>query len=128
MKRIHLYQVHELRIVDGDTVEAWVDVSSDLRSKWRIRLEGIEGGELGDALGEGAKAHAIAEVLAGGATGAHFIGEEKRRDQHNRRVGDIRLADTSLLTERLLSTGAYWVRTRSGLEHPWTKRTETLQG
>ena len=50
------YGMTEIHAVDSDTLTAWVNVSTELRQLWRIRLRGIEGGEFNTPEGMRAKA------------------------------------------------------------------------
>ena len=36
------YNAEIIRCVDGDTVDAWIDVGFDMRIKQRLRLHGID--------------------------------------------------------------------------------------
>ena len=114
----HPFQLYELSAIDSDTVKAWVEVDSVCRIQWRIRLLGIEGGELSDPVGL-ASARATAVAIADkDFMSAHFHGNHKTLDKYGRHVGDIRFEDGTLLTHILFQTGLYWRRDRNGQQHP----------
>mgnify|MGYP001561245841 CR=1 FL=1 len=114
------FSMHDIRVIDSDTVEAWVQVSFDIRQRWRIRIRGIEGGEAGTEQGaRGTWAMSIA-LDADPIHRPHFIGFETVRDQHGRHVGDIMLPSGQLLSLLLLEQGTHWKRDRDGTEHPRT--------
>lgn len=104
------------RVVDSDTVLLWLEVTDDVRVRYRARLKGIEGGELGTE--EGARGMAaLAELLATVATEPTFWrGSVNTRDQHGRLVGTIVTFDGSPLTGTLIKQGTHWRRNRSGQE------------
>jgi endonuclease YncB( thermonuclease family) len=119
MKTVTLqFSLHDMRVIDSDTVEAWVQVSYDIRQRWRIRLRGIEGGELGTEAGARGEFQMNRYLFNDPILQPHFIGMESVRDQHGRHVGDIRLPDGQLLTLVLLKDGTHWRRDRDGTEHP----------
>lgn len=108
--------LHGIRVIDSDTVEAWAEVSWDLRQLWRIRLQGIEGGELGTEQGETGKL--ALKTLMDGSWGCdiRFLGNSKSLDLHGRRVGDIVIDGRLRVSTRLKEQGTHWHRTRSGKE------------
>lgn len=104
------------RVVDSDTLVLWLSVTDDVRVRYRARLKGIEGGELGTE--EGARGMA---VLAGfvaqlSAEPTFWRGSLNTKDQHGRLVGDVILFDGSCLTHALLKSDAHWSRSRSGVQ------------
>lgn len=108
--------LHGIRVIDSDTVEAWAEVSWDLRQLWRIRLQGIEGGELGTDQGERGKLALEALLENGRGCDVRFVGNSKSLDLHGRRVGDIVVDGLIRVTTVLREIGTHWHRTRSGKE------------
>ena len=113
----HPYRVFEIRIVDSDTLEAWVQIDRETRHLWRIRLKGVEGGELNEPEGmKGVKVlYAILEENERGAKS--FFGNPNAKDKYGRHVGDIEFEDGTKLCACLLISGHHWRRDRDGTEH-----------
>jgi formylmethanofuran dehydrogenase subunit C len=104
------------RVVDSDTLLIWLEVTEDVRVRYRARLKGVEGGELGTEDGARGMA-ALAERIAELSMEATFWrGSINTRDQHGRLVGDIVAFDGSTLTGSLLKKRTHWRRNRSGQE------------
>jgi endonuclease YncB( thermonuclease family) len=112
----HEHRIYEPRAIDGDTIEAWVDIGHRCRIQWKIRLRGIEGGEMDTAEGQVVFAHMVALIQAEELKGGYFFGNVNELDKYGRHVGDIMLPDKSLLTQRLFSSGLFWRRARNGHE------------
>lgn len=108
--------MHEVRVVDSDTLVAWVQVAPEVRLLWRIRVKGIEGGELPSVNGLHGKAVLEALLKSPAAETLHFIGEQTVKDKYGRHVGDVQLADGRLLSHVLLTNGTHWRRDRTGRE------------
>ena len=117
----HPYRVFDIRIVDSDTLEAWVQIDRETRHLWRIRLKGVEGGELGEPEGmKGVKVlYAILEENERGAMS--FFGNPNAKDKYGRHVGDIEFQDGTKLCSCLLISGHHWRRDRDGKEYKPTK-------
>ena len=106
------FPLFDLRAVDGDTIECWCGISAEIRQLWRVRLKGIEGGELDTEPGLAAW-HALKQFLQTQPThGYHFVGLETVKDQHGRHVGDILTPTGHMLTSALYETGFFWRRPR----------------
>lgn len=104
------FPIIQMRVVDSDTIQAWVEVSFGVALQHYIRLKGIEGGEMHEATG-----FANAEYLRMLCRDPHFspcfmVGCLRERDLHGRIVADIRMANNALLCHSLLSTGRWWTR------------------
>ena len=106
----------DLYPVDSDTLTAWVEVGRQTREKWRIRLKGIEGGEIGTQ--EGTKGvDIVARLIADKFhLAAHFHGNPNELDKYGRHVGDIAFEDGSKLCSALMAYGHHWRRLRDGRE------------
>jgi len=87
----HPHTLHDPRVIDGDTLECWCECVPCLRLKIRIRLPGIEGGELGTPEGARAKLTLQNMVYTHWAAGARLASNTDRRDQYNRVLSDILL-------------------------------------
>lgn len=119
--REHIITLHDVGVVDGDTITAWAEVAPEVRILWRIRLKGIEGGELPSEQGAHAKALVAQELAVHFLETLQFVGLPTVRDLHGRHVGDVRFLDGTLLTRRLMESGAYWRRSRNRAENPVTE-------
>ncbi len=116
----HPYAVHEIRAIDSDTIIAWVQIDRETRHLWRIRLKGVEGGEAATAAGIVGE-RIIREILYDkDHLAAHFFGNVNCKDKYGRHVGDIKFQDGSHLCERLMASGHFWKRDRSGKEYKHT--------
>ena len=113
----HPYQMTEIRAIDSDTIIAWVQIDRETRHQWRIRLKGVEGGEAGTAAGF-VGLRIISEILHDKQImSAHFFGNVNCKDKYGRHVGDVKFEDGSQLCYRLMASGHFWKRDRSGKEH-----------
>ena len=112
----HPYPITEIYPIDSDTIKAWVEISDTHRELWRIRLKGIEGGELGTE--EGTKGTDILAALVRDKyhLHAHYFGNPKTLDKYGRHVGDIEFEDGSRLAEALKAYGHPWLKLRTGEE------------
>ena len=121
----HPYRITEIRIVDSDTLECWVEIDRETRHLWRIRLKGVEGGELDTEEGlQGVKVlYAIIEEHD--MESKHFFGNPNCKDKYGRHVGDIEFQDGSKLCQCLLISGHHWRRDRDGTEHKPTPTKNT---
>ena len=104
------------RVVDSDTLIGWLTVSPDVKSRYRLRLQGIEGGEAHDPRGPAGTAALAAALAEANASPFHWLGSLLTRDQFGRLVGQVQRADGCLLNLLLLQRGSHWRRDRSGLE------------
>lgn len=94
MKKLYNYNAHITNVVDGDTVDATVDLGFNVQLKLRIRLAGINTPELKDKdLAIRAKAVAAKEALAGKILNRNIMLDSKGQDKYGRWVGDIHLND-----------------------------------
>jgi endonuclease YncB( thermonuclease family) len=111
------YPIVDIYPIDSDTVKAWVQISRTNRELWRVRLKGIEGGELDSV--EGIKGRDILASIVRDKhhLKAHFHGNENTLDKYGRHVGDIAFEDGSRLCDALIAYGHHWRRERSGKEH-----------
>ena len=101
----------ETRVIDSDTLHCWIEVADGLAIQERLRIVGIEGGEFDTEKGQinAARLHRIIKTDQVGSL--RFVGHRRVRDNHGRVVGDIRLANGSLLSQTLLQTGLWTART-----------------
>lgn len=114
----HTLTLHSVRVIDSDTIEAWVQVSSECRLLWRIRLKGVEGGELDTVEGQ-AGARVLSDLVdLHQSAGLHFRGLDTIKDKYGRHVGEVILSDGRSLNHILLTEHRYWPRDRTGREFP----------
>lgn len=102
------------RVVDSDTLVIWIEATPDVRIRYRVRIVGIEGGELDEPEGPRGAAAMAAEVSEMARQGIFWNGSFNTNDQHGRLVGDIFGEDGSRLSVRLLQGGTHWRRARDG--------------
>ena len=115
-KILHHITIHDIRVIDGDTIEAWFDYDDRVRIKKRLRLQGIEAGELSELSGIAAKGYLQELVTNKLLHAAHLAGGMRREDQHGRLVGDVVFDTGETLCQLCLKSGRYWRRRRDGTE------------
>jgi len=104
------------RVVDSDTLSLWIEATPDCRIRYRVRLVGIEGGEIGTTDGTRGT-QSLTDVLDDLASDQlHWHGSFLTKDQHGRLVGDVMTNDGRRLTALLRNRGTHWRRTKSGTE------------
>jgi endonuclease YncB( thermonuclease family) len=106
--------LHEIRVIDGDTIEAWLDFSDVVRIKRRIRLRGIEGGELAELCGRRARRQLEVWLTAKAHQTPKLTGNLNHLDQHGRIVADVTFDTGESLVAMCLQSGIWWRRTRDG--------------
>ena len=116
LRRAEGWPLEVERVVDSDTLIGWLLVSPDTKSRYRLRLQGIEGGEKDDPRGPTGTAALAAALTEPGAAPFHWLGSLLTRDQFGRLVGHVQRADGSLLSLQLLERGSHWRRDRTGRE------------
>lgn len=104
------------RVVDSDTLVVWIEATADVRIRYRVRIVGIEGGELDEPEGPRGTAAMASEVADMSDRGLYWSGSFNTTDQHGRLVGDIFGEDGTRLSVRLLQRGTHWRRTRAGVQ------------
>lgn len=104
------------RVVDSDTLVIWLEVSPDIRHRCRLRLKGVEGGELGTVEGEAGRFELLNVIGKHTSLLTYLESGEREFDRYGRRVGHIRYEDGTLLVDKLLAAGHHWRRGRSGKE------------
>lgn len=104
------------RVVDSDTLVVWIEATPDVRVRYRVRLVGIEGGELDTDEGRFGAASLTAHLERLQAQRLYWHGSLLTRDQHGRLVGDVVDDTGSRLTTDLLACGSHWRRDKSGNE------------
>jgi len=103
----YLYEAELIRVVDGDTIDAWIDLGFDITIRRRIRLWGINAPETRTldleekAEGKVAKAR-LEEILSinRGSFSVKSIGVDK----YGRCLGEIYLQDVNI-NKQLLAEG-----------------------
>ena len=104
------------RVIDSDTLSLWIEATPDCRIRYRARLVGIEGGEIGTTDGTRGT-QALTELLQELAPDQlHWHGSFLTRDQHGRLVGDVMTNDGRRITAILRDRGTHWRRNKSGTE------------
>lgn len=120
----HPYRIFDIRIIDSDTLEAWVEIDRETRHLWRLRLKGVEGGELGEP--EGMKGVQVLStiLMEYDHNTKWFFGNPNAKDKYGRHVGDIEFGNGTKLCALLLLSGHHWRRDRDGTEHKPTTSNE----
>lgn len=103
-----------IRVIDSDTVEAWVEVHASIAVRWKIRLQGIEGGELNTDEGQAGR-EALVEFIGGKCDQRiWFLTTDAKLDQFGRHIGDFQFEDGTQLCDELLRGAFHWPRSREG--------------
>ena|SRR5437867_758127 len=122
----HANTLHQPRVIDGDTLEAWCEISHGVRLLIRIRLPGIECGELGTPEGERGRILFAQVITQYWTTGARLANNPEHRDQYGRIVSDILFGAGKSAAAELLKTGHYWLRGRSATKSVATRHQATI--
>lgn len=99
------------RVIDGDTLECWLRVHHDVKLLRRIRVKGVEAGELPSLAGIRSQSFLQNLFDLVGDLPLHFVGSTSLTDNHGRLVGDFLWPDGTPLSTRLLQSGYYTQRT-----------------
>jgi micrococcal nuclease len=107
LNEIYLFGAELIRVIDGDTIDAWIDLGFKISIRRRIRLWGIDAPETRtkDLLekAEGIKAKArVKDVLDG--VGGQFKLRSIGVDKYGRCLGEIYIKDINL-NKQLLAEG-----------------------
>lgn len=108
----HNYTLHEIRVIDGDTIIAWVDIDELVRVRTRIRIKGLESCEIDEPGGRQAQLMFETLIYAHAQTGWRFVGNIRERDNHGRLVGDVQSGDGKSALAELQNKPYFWTRTR----------------
>jgi len=95
-----------LKVVDGDTFDARIEVKPGLRVTTRVRLRGVDAPELHAAcererIGAEAAERALRAILAEGGVTIHDLGEDK----YGRLLGMVATRATPNVSEALIARG-----------------------
>jgi len=93
----HSFEAKVVRIADGDTITVLLD-----KTQYKIRLEGIDAPEKGQAFGTKAR-RALGEKIAGQTVRVDW----KQRDRYGRIVGRVYLGDRDISLE-MVRDGMAW--------------------
>ena len=108
---VYNYNATLIRVVDGDTVDCWVDLGFDIRIKERIRLSGVDAPEI--------RTRDLDEKKKGMETKDWLISQPKRDNdrfilttdkykptgKYGRTIGTLLLLDGTNLNELMLQEG-----------------------
>jgi len=81
-KTTFVYNVHDIRVVDGDTLEATIDLGFHISFKTKLRLYGINCPEL--STNKGKKAKAFVEQMINGADKVQIQTIKNRQGKYGR--------------------------------------------
>lgn len=103
------YRAQILRVVDGDTVHARVDLGFDVRFDMKLRLAGINAPEMKTPEGPPAKARLV-ELLGlaelGGAVSVVTIRTQKdKQEKYGRYLATLIMADGTDVNARMIAEG-----------------------
>lgn len=103
------YRATIMRVVDGDTVHADVDLGFDIRVRMKFRLTGINAPELNTDAGKMARAHLI-DLLGmppeGMGQPVMLVRTEKdRQEKYGRYLATLLLPDGTSVNQRMVADG-----------------------
>ncbi|MBI3306325.1 MAG: thermonuclease family protein [Candidatus Omnitrophica bacterium] len=84
---LYTYNAHLIRVIDGDTIEAVIDLGFDFTTVHQLRLRSLDAPEILSSDGKSAK-QLIAQILARDQ-GRILIKTKKSEDQYGRYLADI---------------------------------------
>jgi micrococcal nuclease len=97
------YRIEVVRVIDGDTVEADVDLGFHTRIRTNLRVRGINCPELNTDAGKAAKAHLVHLVQQ---TGGKWIADTLKADKYGGRWDAvIWLSDAVSLADHMVNAG-----------------------
>ena len=94
---MNVYEGQVLRVIDGDTFDALVNLGFGVYQKFRVRVEGVDTPEMNTR--EGKKAKMVVEDLIGGKT---VYLSEAGSDKYGRALARVELITGKDLTEYLI--------------------------
>ena len=98
------YRAAIIRVVDGDSLHAEVDLGFDVRMRMKLRLAGVNAPEMNTLEGKTARGYLI--ELFGTLPAAVTLRTEKdRQEKYGRYLAWIHLPDGRSVNELLLATG-----------------------
>ena len=107
IKDKYLYEAELIRVIDGDTIDAWIDLGFDITVRRRIRLWGINAPETRtldlEEKREGKIAKARLEEMLSINRG-RFMVKSIGVDKYGRCLGEIYLQDVNI-NKQLLAEG-----------------------
>ena len=112
MSKKYLYEAVLIRVVNGDTIDAWIDLGFGISIRRRIRLWGIEAPEMctADLLEktEGVMARVRLQDLIGASEGKFSL-RSVGIDKYSRCLGEIYIQDVNI-NKQLLAEGLVGIR------------------
>jgi micrococcal nuclease len=95
-----------LKVVDGDTFDARIELKPGFRVTTRVRLRGVDAPELhaaceGERIGAEAAQRALRAILAEGGVTIHDLGDDK----YGRLLGTVATRATPSVAEALIAKG-----------------------
>ncbi len=104
---MYTYKLTDIRVVDGDTIEATIDLGFRIYSRQKIRLAGINAPELNakdpDERNRAAICMDRVKQLIG--AGSNVILDSRRLDKYGRALGSVRVNGTDDIAMALLAEG-----------------------
>ena len=100
----YLYDAKITKIIDGDTIDAQIDLGFHMQANLRFRLAGIDTPELRikDQYADALKAKQYIENMI---LGARCVIESSKGDKYGRWLATVYLPDGSSVNEKLLQEG-----------------------
>jgi micrococcal nuclease len=102
------YNAELIRIIDGDTVDCWIDLGFDIRIKERVRLAGIDAPETRTRdLEEKKKGFESKKWLEDNLEPSFILATTKyyRTGKYGRTIGNLILKDGTNINEKMLQEG-----------------------
>lgn len=105
MDKKYVYQAEIVRVIDGDTVDAVVDLGFDIKYNVRLRLRGIDTMEIRDHDPE-KRAHGLKarQRMIELVEGKIVVIESHKTDKYGRYLADIYLNETNI-NQQLITEG-----------------------
>lgn len=92
---MYIYNATILRVVDGDTVDAAVDLGFDIHMNMKLRLMGINAPELSTLEGKNARDW-LTTILAGENNQITIRTEKDRTEKYGRYLATLLIGDVSI--------------------------------
>lgn len=100
------YRAEILRVVDGDTVNARVDLGFDVRFDMKLRLLGINAPELNTEAGKSARTHLSGLIIQALTIGPiHIRTVKDRQEKYGRYLATLLAADDTDLNAKMVADG-----------------------
>jgi endonuclease YncB( thermonuclease family) len=104
------HELSDLVAIDGDTIKGWMTYDEQVSIAVRIRLPGIEAGELDEPVGIVAREALQVILFQYRELNPRLACHPRVKDNHGRIVSDVLFGNGQSLCALLLASGRYWRR------------------